>query len=112
MTNIQQNFRAQLWPREGANWEAGGRRVGGAERRGKLGKDLPSRLCKGAPAAAANRSGSASSRGKGAEASRTEILEQLSRLAGCRFRGHRRSFALHLRPLLGSGCANRQQLQN
>lgn len=51
-------------------------------------------------------------RGKGeqAEASGTEILAQLSRLAGCALRGHRRASALHLRPPLGAGCGHRQQL--
>lgn len=41
VTNTQQGFRAELWPREGAQTR---RRVGGTERRGALGRDLPSRF--------------------------------------------------------------------
>lgn len=39
--------------RGSANWEAGW--VGGAERRGKLGKDLPSRFCRRVPPLPAGR---------------------------------------------------------
>lgn len=77
--------------------------VGGARRRGELGKDLPRWLCSGAPAPPTLRV-SLSKGGKGTESHRAENAAPLPRLLNT-LRGHRRSL---LRPPVSAARTHRR----